>query len=65
VAPRQRPCDGMSPDFKEVSAGRAARDGKSFVSPGVYVCEFLDNGRQMFSSDLVRGALRDVPPLKL
>jgi hypothetical protein len=30
-----------------------------------YMCEFEDNGRQMFSSDLVRGALRDVPPLAL
>jgi hypothetical protein len=30
-----------------------------------YMCEFLDNGRQMFNRDLVRGALRDVKPLEL
>jgi hypothetical protein len=30
-----------------------------------YMCEFEDNGRQMFSRDLVRNALRDVPPLAL
>ena len=30
-----------------------------------YMCEFADDGRRMFDRDLVRGALRDVAPLRL
>ncbi len=30
-----------------------------------YLCEFADNGRQMFNPDLLRAALRDIEPLHL
>jgi hypothetical protein len=59
-----------------VPATQCARISKQFLDEELkatgstsfrqeYLCEFADNGRQMFNRDLVRAALRDIEPLRL
>ena len=54
-------CARIPPEFLEEE--RREMGGALFRQE--YMCEFIDDGRQIFNRDLVRAALRDIPPLGL